>query len=212
MEVFTKIQAAAERLFNRFGIRSVTMDDVAKELSISKKTLYKHYPDKNELVRTTVQKMLDRISNQFERILAQEANPILQLFAISRFMIDMLEHMNPSMLYDLEKYHKDCFDLFVEHREMHALRNAKTNLEAGQAQGLYRSDLDTEIVARAFYSMMFHLLGPHETAFHQQFENKRSLVNELIQYHLHGICSEKGLVLVQSINWNQPITHEKNNP
>lgn len=203
-----RIQTTAERLFNRFGIRSVTMDDVAKEISISKKTLYKHYPDKNELVRSTVQKILDRISKQFTIIMANEPNPILQLHGISRFMIDMLEHMNPSMMYDLEKYHKDCFDLFVEHREMHALQNAISNLKAGQLQGLYREDLDTDIIARAFYAMMFTLLGPQESSFHHQVENKRQLVNTLIQYHLHGICTQKGITMVQTINWNQTNTHE----
>jgi len=209
MEVMARIQATAERLFNRFGIRSVTMDDVAKEISISKKTLYKHYPDKNELVRSTVQKMLDRMSKQFTVILASEPNPILQLHAISRFMIDMLEHMNPSMMYDLEKYHRDCFDLFVEHREMHALQNAMSNLEAGKSQGLYREDLDNDIIARAFYAMMFNLLGPQESSYQHQVESKKQLVNSLIQYHLHGICTEKGLAMVQSINWNQTITHEQ---
>jgi len=109
MELVSRVQSTAERLFRRFGVKSVTMDDVAKEISISKKTLYKCFRDKESLVHSTVESHMRENEEAIEKIINTEPNAIEQFHLITMYLMSNQRKMSPSMLYDLKKYHPQEF-------------------------------------------------------------------------------------------------------
>lgn len=197
MDVVKKVLNAAERLFMRFGIRSVSMDDVARETSISKKTLYQCFRDKDELVRRTLSTHLDAVDEKIKSVMASIADPIEQLEVIAGFVLEHNKEVNPSLLYDLRKYHPDSFRLFSESREQVFRNQVRQNLESGISLGLYRSDLNIEIVCRLYLGNVANLLDPD--VFPDAEPSFEARYRELIRYHLHGIASAKGIERLQHI-------------
>ncbi len=197
VDVVKKVLHAAERLFMRFGVRSVSMDDVARETSISKKTLYQCFRDKDDLVRRTLATHLDAMQVKIESVMASMEDPIEQLEAIAVFVLEHNKEINPSLLYDLRKYHPESFHLFSDSREQVFRKQIQQNLERGVAMGLYRSDLHIEIVSRMYLGNVSNLLNPE--VFPDPGIPFDARYRELIRYHLHGIASAKGLERIQHI-------------
>lgn len=197
VDVVKKVLNAAERLFMRFGVRSVSMDDVARETSISKKTLYQCFRDKDDLVRRTLSTHLDTMQVKIESVMASIEDPIEQLEAIAGFVLEHNKEINPSLLYDLRKYHPESFHLFSESREKVFRKQIRENLDRGVAMGLYRSDLNIDIVSRLYLGNVSNLLNPE--VFPDPEPRFEARYRELIRYHLHGIASAKGIERLQHI-------------
>lgn len=113
MELGLRIQQAAEKLFNRFGVRSVSMDDVSKEINISKKTLYKCFRDKNELISSTVNIHIDRMESAINEIKFKQSHAIKQLNEITHYAVEQSRSLNPNMIFDLKKYHPEIYQVLV---------------------------------------------------------------------------------------------------
>jgi AcrR family transcriptional regulator len=195
VDVVKKVLHAAERLFMHFGVRSVSMDDVARETSISKKTLYQCFRDKDDLVRRTLSTHLDAMEQKIESVMASIEDPIEQLEAIAGFVLEHNKEINPSLLYDLRKYHPDSFQLFSQIRETVFRKQIRQNLERGVALGLYRSDLDIDIISRLYLGSVANLLNPE--VFPDAEPSFEARYRELIRYHLHGVASAKGIERLQ---------------
>lgn len=179
----------------RFGVRSVSMDDVARETSISKKTLYQCFRDKDDLVRRTLSTHLDAMEQKIESVMASIEDPIEQLEAIAGFVLEHNKEINPSLLYDLRKYHPDSFQLFSQSREIVFRKHIRQNLERGVTLGLYRSDLDIDIISRLYLGSVANLLNPE--VFPDPDPPFEARYRELIRYHLHGVASAKGIERLQ---------------
>jgi AcrR family transcriptional regulator len=203
MELVHKVQLTAERLFSRFGVKSVTMDDVAKEISISKKTLYKCFRDKESLVMCTIEAHMQETEQAISDIIVVEENPIYQLYKITQYIISNQRRFSPSMMYDLKKYHPNSFQIFEKHRSSHIVNHIKQNIELGRNTGHYRNDFDAQVIAHSFSMLSFSVFESLELNNLEIPQN--DLVIEIIRYHLRGISTSEGLKIVDEIDWtNKP--------
>ena len=200
MELGLKIQFAAEKLFNRFGVRSVSMDDVSKEINISKKTLYKCFRDKNELISTTVNIHIDRMETAIYEIKLCQSHAIKQLNDITKFAIEQSKSINPNMMFDLQKYHPEIYQVLVVRRESHSLVRIHENIELGRLQGFYRDDFDEKIIAKAFSKLTFTTFDSFDESL--SIEDAKYTISEIMKYHIHGIATELGKEELEKINWN----------
>jgi AcrR family transcriptional regulator len=200
MEVRERILQAAARLFMELGVRSVSMDDVAKDLSISKKTIYKHYQDKNQLVFDTISMHIAEMETNTTLIMSEEDNPVLQIAKIADFVLQMNKNVHPSVLFDLQKFYPESYSHLIEHRNRYALQSVNQNLKKGIEQGLFRNDMNRQRVARIYICLIFSMF--QNTLFEGE-ENRdfRDEYIETIKYHLHAVTTEKGKSTFSEISW-----------
>lgn len=194
MEVKERILVKAHELFNRYGIRSVSMDDIAAQLGMSKKTLYLYYADKNELVNAVFDGVL-----QSNRAMCMESkkmgeNAIHEVFLSFDMVQEMLANMNPSVIFDMQKYHPSAFKKFQEFRHTFLFKQIKNNLERGIEEGLYRPEIDTDILARFRINSL--LLSFDSEAFPNNKNNLVYIEQQLIEHFLFGLVTPKGQKLI----------------
>ena len=196
MEELEKILEAAELLFRKYGIRSVTMSDIASQLGMSKKTLYQYIENKNDLVEKMVANYIES-EKEMCRQAAQSAEDALQeMFSISIQVQRNIENMNPSLLFDLKKYHFSIWQQFEAYRKDFVLSLMKNNLIRGKSEGIYREDMDPEIISRIHIGSM-HIFSDDVILPPDQFP-RPTVHKEFVFYHMHGIVSEKGRALMNN--------------
>lgn len=185
------ILAEAGKVFMRLGIRSVNMDDIAQHLRISKKTLYQYVKDKNELVLKAVRGITDHHRTCILGICAQGHNAIDESFEITRFVASQVGQIHPSVHFDLQKYHPEAWDLLQSTERADIYKCITENLRKGIAEGLYREDLDIDVIARIYVSRFDVTFdGQLFPADKYRFED---VIWELFRYHTRGIASDKGV-------------------
>lgn len=191
MEVRERILNTAEELFSKFGIRSVTMDEIASELGISKKTIYLNFEDKDAIVHEVASSRMTCEQTESERIYKESENPIDEFFKEIEVFRTHAATLNPMVLYDLKKYHPKTWQLFQQHKQSVFLEIVKRNLREGVEQGLYRSDINIEILSRLRmeeidFAFDVSIFPPEK---YKQFEVHLAFIN----HFLRGIITEKGL-------------------
>jgi hypothetical protein len=203
--MLTKICNTTEKLFMRYGIKSMTMDDVAKELSISKKTLYQYVEDKDDLVKKTLLLHVESMDSVCISVFKSEENAILQILKIANMMIGLHKEMNPSLLFDLKKYHPETYITFTEHREKTIQTQLIENLNLGILQGMYKSDININLSA-GFYMALIEQCISSEIGIISNipFTEKYAY---LVKYHLSSICSPEG---VEFMKKNLKVTNLEN--
>jgi len=209
-ETKSRILTGAESLFMKYGIRSVSMDDIARHLSVSKKTLYQHFADKDDLVTEMSQEHMKLDVLEYEEITKASENSIDELNRISvRIKCDM-EEMNPSLLYDLQKFHPRAWSLWLNHKNDFVMRSIVRNLKQGIEEGYFRPELNPEIIAISRLVLI-------ESAFDDQIfpKEKFNLVevqSQFFDHFVYGLCTDKGRRLYQKYKENNttPITQYKN--
>lgn len=197
-EKLSTIIEQSTQLFMKYGIRSLTMDDVAKNLRMSKKTLYQFVSDKDDLVTRCIDAGCLFDSNCIQHILDENHNAIDELLAISRFVSDRINNIHPSIFFDLEKYHPEAMGRFEKHKNEFIFNCVKRNLTSGIEHGLYRENLNTSIVSRIYLSCVDNVL--HGEVGKQSDYSLIEVYTELVKYHLHGIVSDKGLTYLANLN------------
>jgi len=146
----SEILQASSRLFLQYGIKSVSMEDIARELGMSKKTVYAHFETKADIVHSAIQMRLKEEEDFVSDIINKFNNPIDQFLNIQKHVSDYLRALNPSTMYDLSKYYKKTWQLFESHKSKFLFKTIACNLENGIQQKLYRNDLNADIVARIY--------------------------------------------------------------
>ena len=184
----------AEELFLRYGIKSVSMDDIARELGISKKTLYQHVENKGDLVAKIGLRFLEQEVKDCEEIHKKSTDAIDEMLKIARNVIRHLRSLSSTTMYDLKKYYRETWQLFEQHNQQHIYAYIKANIERGQAEGIYRADADADIVARLYVGKS--MLVTDEDVFPLQDYQRENLFEQYIQYHIRGIASADGLKLL----------------
>ncbi len=190
-EIKYKILKEAQVLFMRYGFKSITMDDIARELSISKKTLYHYFTDKNDLVNQVVESHLDTEKEFCNSLANSEKDPIAYLLSISNNFSSESKQINPAVLYDLRKYFKEAWDKIAQYSQEFIYGQVMNNLIIGKEKGLYRKDLNEKIIALYYVNMMQFMVNPEN--YSKEDRNINSVHKELMRYHLHGILTDKGL-------------------
>ncbi len=194
METKDRILKGAEELFFKYGIKSVTMDDVARHLGISKKTIYQFYSDKNEVVETLVIRQTKNNECEFQKISEDSANVVEEVFEMMKRLGLMFAQMNPNLFYDMQKYHPNSWKLFKQFKENTIERMVEDSVKRGIEQGLVRSDINTKIVARL--RMEEVEMGFNPNVFPPDKFKIVDVQLALLDHFLHGICTLKGHKLI----------------
>jgi len=185
------IISEAGKIFMRYGIKSVTMDDMARHMGVSKKTLYKFVSDKNELVYEVMKSHCDQEGVTIGGICERGLNAIDESFEISKFVVSKLKEIHPSIHFDLEKYHPQVWKdfKFIEGGQIYNCM--VSNIEKGIKEGLYRDDLNIPVILKIYISR-FDVVFDGEM-FPKEEYNFADVYLEMFRYHIRGIASKKGI-------------------
>jgi AcrR family transcriptional regulator len=195
MELKERIKQKADDLYRRYGVRSVTMDDIASQLGVSKKTIYQCFSDKNELVDEVIADIL-KFNREFcknSRVNAE--NAIHEVFLAMESLETMFDNMNPTILFDIERNHPATFKKFREFKYNFLLDIIKKNIERGKKEELYREEMDTDIIAKIRLECI--VLPFSEELFSPKQYPIAFLHRQLIEFFLFGMVSPKGYKLIQ---------------
>lgn len=198
------ILTEAEKLFMKFGMRSVTMDDIAKHLGISKKTIYVNFKDKNDLVLSLINKMLIDDECNMEECQRKASDAIEEIFLIMDFLKEMLANINPIVFYDLEKYHNEAYKLMMSFHETHLYNSVKACLTRGINEHIFRDDINIEILAQARVKQINWIFESDlvRSGKYSMYE----VVQELTTHFLFGISTLSGHILINNYtNKNKQI-------
>ncbi|HET8830262.1 MAG TPA: TetR/AcrR family transcriptional regulator [Pelobium sp.] len=190
------ILTEAEKLFMKFGMRSVTMDDIAKHLGISKKTIYANFKDKNELVLNMISGMLSRDECCMKECTIKADDAIEEFFLLMDFMKEMLSSINPVVFYDLEKYHSEAYRLMMSFHETRIYNSVKAGLERGIRENVFREDINIDIlatsrVAQVNWIFQSDLVRSGKYSLYQ-------VIQETTLHFLFGICTLSGHILINN--------------
>lgn len=194
-ETSIRIREKAHDLYMQYGIRSVSMDDIANSLGMSKKTIYQHYADKDELVVAVIEKEIEQNQRTCELDRSQSVNAIHEIFKAMDMMVELFSNMNPSLLFDMQKYHPKAFQVFLKHKNDYIYSIIKENIERGIYEALYRAEIKVDILSRCRLETMMLPLSPD---FHSKLKyNLAEIEEEFIIHFLFGLASPKGYKLIQ---------------
>lgn len=190
------------KIFMRYGIRSVTMDDISRELKISKKTLYKFVTDKSDLVTKTVKLDLERDEKVVNEFAEKATDALDELLMVMKYFGEKVQGIHPSIHFDLEKYYPEAWELFNSHKKTFHLECVIRNLKRGINEGLYRDNLNAEIIAIIHISRV-DLFFDGEVFPPSRF-NFGEVFLEMFRYHIKGISTDKGIKL-----FNEKLNNDK---
>uniref|UniRef100_UPI00404ABF7E TetR/AcrR family transcriptional regulator n=1 Tax=Flavobacterium sp. TaxID=239 RepID=UPI00404ABF7E len=187
----------ATDMFLNFGFKSVTMDDIANEMGISKKTIYQHYSNKNDLVEATTMRMFKVVSEGIDLIRNNNSNAIEELFEIKDFVLKYLKDEKTSPMFQLQKYFPKTYQALDCKKEDKMCECVGDNLSKGIKDGLYRPEINSDFINKIYYHNI-HLIKEQNI-----FEGISLSIPELerlyLEYHVRAICTPKGLAVLESI-------------
>lgn len=189
----------ARELFLKRGIRSVSMDEIAIQLGISKKTLYQHFDNKEDLVVRAIEQHLEDDKAKLQELHQEADNAIDEMIRFFKWVSATLREFNPVSIYDLQRSYQKAWNIYLEYRQNFLNKLIKDNLTAGMQEGLYRNDLNIEIVSLIYMNGMDNLTD--ESKFPLMQYGLIPLYREFIRYHMHGIVSSKGLEYLEKRNY-----------
>lgn len=192
-----EILSVATDLFLNLGFKSVTMDEIAQKMGISKKTIYAHFKTKFILVEACALELYDGITEGIDEIIAEDYNPIEELLRIHNYILKRLREEKSSPQFQLKKYYPKIEDCIREKKKERMKECVIENLNRGVAQGLYRQEIPVVVIYR-FYFMMLEGIKDSEF-FPAEDYPTRILVQHFLEYHLRGIVSPKGLTLLENL-------------
>jgi AcrR family transcriptional regulator len=190
------IVEAAFQLFKQFGFRSVTMDDIARNIGVSKKTIYELFKDKDELVLESVKHMLHDNQLQTEEAFKHSQNAVDQIISILLIMEKMVRGMNLVCYVDMQRYYPAAYKYLQLHKENFMFQCISENLKQGISEGLYRDDIDIEVISR--FRMESSLIVFQNNLFPQESYDIVKVNNQIFSHYIYGIASLKGHKLITS--------------
>ena len=190
------IISKSEELFLSLGFKSVTMDDIANAIGISKKTIYAHFSNKTELVEVVTFSVLDHISNGIDQINATSDNPIEELYDIKLFVLNYFKNERVSPQHQLKKYYPQIFERLKlkQFEKMHS--SVENSLKTGMTIGLFRPDIDVDFISRMYFNGMTGIRDI--SIFPENRFDKNYLFESYLEYHLRAIVTKTGLNLLNN--------------
>lgn len=190
MEPQEKILKSSLALFFKYGIKHVTMDEIAKELGMSKKTIYQFYKEKDDLVNQLCHLQLNEQECEFETFHKDSSDAIHEIMLISEHMRQMMQNINPIFFKDLQKFYPTAYELYVKFREDCAYRHILKNIKKGKENGLYREELDPEFASRLRLAQIDMLIfGSYFNYDKISFSQTHQM---LLDQFVYGITTVKG--------------------
>ncbi len=183
------------KLFTKFGIKSISMDDIAKGCGISKKTLYEYIKDKRELVEYVLQGEFSHSSHAPHAVGMENLNAVDALFKVYQSAIEFFKDFNLSMEYDLEKYYPDLYIQAKAKRRKRLYQKLLLNIEQGQKEGAYRSNFNIDIIVKLHVLKIETLLMTD--IFDDDDYSSVEIFKELFLYHFYAIATEEGRIALE---------------
>ncbi|GGG34575.1 TetR/AcrR family transcriptional regulator [Bizionia arctica] len=192
-----KILISASDMFLNYGFKSVTMDDIANKIGISKKTIYQHFDTKTKLVEATTLYMFEMISHGIDCICALNKNPIDEIFEIKIFIMEHLKDEKSSPQHQLQKYYPKIFNKLKMNQFCIMQDCVTSNLSRGVTEGYYLTSINIDFISRLYFSSMMSLKDPE--LFPLNTFSMRDLMDNYLEYHIRGISTEKGIAKLNSV-------------
>jgi TetR/AcrR family transcriptional regulator, cholesterol catabolism regulator len=205
LELKERILLKAEALFWKFGTRSITMDDISRDIGISKKTLYQHFTDKDDIVYQVILYRMDQNRENVSCQMAMARDPIEEILLASEMMRQHLAEMNPALMIDIQRHYPRAWEVCTEFKEKFLLESIRSNLRRGIEQGLYRPEIDIEIMARLRIELI--RMAFDTDVFPRVLTGMIEVQIQLLHHFVRGILTEKG-----SIIYNQYVQEYQNDP
>jgi len=200
MEIKERIIAKAREQFFRYGVKSVTMDDIARELGISKKTIYQHFEDKDAIVHQLMMAEMANDKCEWDELDGSSNNVIEKIVKSMDIIRQAFAEINPSAFFDIKKYHPKTWQLFQDHKQNFVMDSIRKELLQGIKEGFFRHDIKVEILVRMRMEQI-------EIGFDPQLfpPNKFSLIEvelTMLDHFIRGILTPSGLEVYQEFMHN----------
>jgi len=195
VEVRERIIIESGAMFGKYGIRSMTMDALAEEMGISKRTIYERFKDKDTLLLEVIRYFKTRTTEEAHAIIEESSNAIEAMFRIMKMTISQIEQMNPAFFNDFKKYHARVYKQLAGPGEIRDFSITLKILETGVEQKVFRNDIHIDIVNRTLHTL-FGLFG-HEDNLLQPKYHRREMFEHIIIPYYRGISTPKGQALLE---------------
>ncbi len=187
---------AAVGLFLKYGIKSITMDEISRQMAVSKKTLYRFFKDKQELVEKALETMLKQQKCTIDAVMDKGLNALEELFEVYNHVNEMIKEHNPALEFDLQRTYPGLFKRMREQHRSNIFQATERNLLKGKSEGYYRKDLDAAIIAKLHVVRLENFM--HSDIITIDELHSKKFFKEVFKYHLHGVLSTEGLNYVKS--------------
>jgi len=198
MDIRSKIINGASQLFVKYGIRSITMDMIAEQLGTSKRTIYENFTDKDELLNSCLEAAIKKQKKLSEEIIQSSENIVDATFKFIKHIINIYQLINPLFFFDIQKYYPELYNSRVKGNEKWNVDRSVELLNTGIQEGLFRKDINIEIVA-ILITEQFKMLNNAEIFPIDKFSKIEVFENIVINF-MRGISSDKGLILIDQYN------------
>ena len=197
MDISQKILEIADSLFHKYGIRSISMDEIARELSISKKTIYQYFKDKDDIVYQVTVRNIKLDKEEFEEVFQSSKDAIDELLKISQCIRVKLKEINPSLLFDINKYHPRSWELWIEYKNHFMKNHIFRSIERGMKEGFFRKDLNAEVLAKLRIEQVE--MSFDERVFPRTEFNFLEVQMALFDHFVHGLLTVKGQEIYENL-------------
>ena len=194
-EKLIQILEHTQTLFQKYGIRSLTMSDIARENMVSKKTLYNYVSDKADLVEQVLHRHFFVNKGCIDAVTKDAKNAVEEVFELQRMLVQIIKEHNPSVEFDLTKYYPQIFHKLMIEKSRELYKGIKHNILRGQEEKLYRADVDADLVAKSRVIFQTQRVDNEVVSF-KDFTNTYAL-KQMMLYHMRAICTAEGLEIVE---------------
>jgi len=189
-----EILDGSHELFFRYGLKSVTMDDIARHLGVSKKTIYQYFPEKNQIILSLMKTHLEKNKHDLEKISRGSKDAVEEMIGIMDFIGAMFLRINPIVFYDMQKYFPECWKNFKEFKENYMISMIQSNMNRGIKEGLFRKSLNVMVLSRMRIEQIEMAMNP--LIFSPDKYNLTEVQLAMLDHFLHGITTLKGHKLI----------------
>lgn len=194
MEQKERIQQKAHDLFMQYGLRSVSMDDIAGALGMSKKTIYQFFSDKDDLVDDVVNDELNQTQQDCMYCKSKAGNAVEEMFLLMEQIHDQFQNMNPMVLYDMQKFHPSAYEKFKKHKNEFVFKMIRQNMERGVKEELYRQEINIDVICK--YRLEAMMIPFNISVFPPGKYNLADVTQETMEHFLYGLATLKGYKLI----------------
>lgn len=194
MDYKERITEEAALMFRKYGIKSVTMDMLANQMGISKRTIYEVFRDKDELLSGVLKLMAVKQRILIRKVFSESENVIEAIFKLFGILSEHFQSMSPAFRLDMEKYHRSLLKSLQETDNMPYFRNNEEMINRGISEGIFRTDLNIEITNKCLFEVA--RLSDTEDIYHSEDANKKHVFRDFYINYLRGISTPKGLELI----------------
>ena len=194
MSQLERILQGSEDLFLRAGIKSITMDDIAKHLGMSKKTIYQFFKDKNDLVTASLKRRLIEDEKMIRDIISKSENVIEEMINMMKCSEEVLSKINPTVIHDMQKYHPESWADFQKFKAEVLISTMEDLLTKGMKQGYIRTDIDVRVIARMRVNQVE--LGFNTDIFPIGEFSAWKVQMQFLEHFNYGVCTLNGYKLL----------------